>query len=117
MDKRNVQKWIKTDKTDQKGQNWDQNIHKQNKKGSKGPKRDQISNVLPEKCLKSTGKVQGIACHCSGMTPHYAKLEDDKGEVGELLGRTSQAKCGDKSHAKPTVHSEGEHNKDSLCKS
>ncbi len=51
------------------------------------------------------------------MTPHYAKLEDDKGEVGELLGRTSQAKCGDKSHAKPTVHSEGEHNKDSLCKS
>jgi len=57
MDKRNVQKWIKMDQTDQKGQNWDQNLHKWNKKGLKELKREQISNVLSEKSTKSTGKV------------------------------------------------------------
>ncbi len=31
-----------------------------------------------------------------------------KMKVGELPGRTSQAKRGDKSHAEPTVHSGGE---------
>ncbi len=44
------------------------------------------------------------------MTPHYAKLDDDKvDKLSELLGRTSQAKHGDKSRAEPTVHSGGEH--------
>jgi len=46
---------------------------------------------------------------CSGMTPCYTKLDDDKDEeFGELLGRTSQAKHGDKSCAEPTVHNGGE---------
>ncbi len=43
------------------------------------------------------------------MTPCYTKLDDDKDEeFGELLGRTSQAKHGDKSCAEPTVHNGGE---------
>ncbi len=42
------------------------------------------------------------------MTPCYAKLVITKMKVGELPGRTSQAKHGDKSHAEPTVHSGGE---------
>src|SRR6266571_4291107 len=46
---------------------------------------------------------------CSGMTPRYAKLDDDKvDKLSELPGRTSQAKRRDKSRTKPTVHSGGE---------
>ncbi len=44
------------------------------------------------------------------MTPRYAKLEGITRGFGELPGRTSQAKRGDKSRAEPTVHSGGERN-------
>src|SRR6266702_6248081 len=44
------------------------------------------------------------------MTPRYAKLADKDKRIGELPGRTSQAKRGDKSRAEPTVHSGGERN-------
>ena len=55
---------------------------------------------------ESSIEVKGI--ECSGMTPRYAKLERKILEFGELPGRTSQAKRGDKSRAEPTGHSGGE---------
>ena len=68
-------------------------------------------------CLSSCG-IQRTVAHrtselipsphmCSGMTPRYVALRLEKQKMSELSIDTSQAQCGDKSHATPQTIVEG----------